>query len=836
MRRVRALLAAGAVLLVAAPRAVCAQDAAQEVAPTPPPPPTPEAGQTVVETPEFTLIADEVVYDGERDLYEATGNVKITQADGRVLTTDWIVFNGTTRTGVATGNVRVVDAQNTVRAQFLAVDLRSTVSVAMNGSLDNPQPGFSVRGDVIRRTGVDVFDVENGSFTTCRCPPESQRRPWEIEVEKADVELGGYAVAKNLWFKTLGVPVLYVPWLVFPVKTDRQTGFLLPSFATSSRNGTELSLPFFWAVSDQLNLTLEPQWISERGFKPTAETEYVVGETGFGDGLAAILPNDRRVRNSSDSYFSDNRWSYRLRHEQPIAPGIVWGLDVNQLSDNEYVVDFRRDFGRDAEHWRLLESAAWATAARNGLYGGALLSMNDDLQNPNDLDRDGYFLQRVPDVRIGTLPRPVPAVPLRFGFESRVTNFVQTGARGTIYGHDPINGQWFDTGEDGRFSGQEPDNDGIQGKRDAAGNPIDFDRDDFGNPNAVTTTEGDGAFQEGELLADDGQRIDVYPTVSVPVQLGIFEMLGEGGVRETVYLADRANNESRTLYTVRGDLRTRFGRQFAVGTVPLQHVVEPIVRFAGVFAPDQSDNPLFIPEPARMEPRLIDGDIRLVTRNPSDRVPDEKLLQVQLANRLYGAPTVEAGPPRLYGELRVGSGYDFHQDAMTRLFVMAQVKPSQALAVAVDAGWDPEEGHMQDAAASAGFITEAGHQFRVGYRYNRNPSPVFESFLGRGKIFDASNQPTDRVKQVDASVYIVATKNLELFAEGFKSLESQGSKGGRVGTVLISTCKCWDLVTELERDARANDTRFTFQFRLTGLGERGPASDVDRRRYDRQYW
>ena len=42
--------------------------------------------------------------------------------------------------------------------------------------------GFAVRGEVIERTGVDTFHIEQGSFTTCRCPPESERAPWEIDV------------------------------------------------------------------------------------------------------------------------------------------------------------------------------------------------------------------------------------------------------------------------------------------------------------------------------------------------------------------------------------------------------------------------------------------------------------------------------------------------------------------------------------------------------------------------------------------------------------------------------------------------------------------------------
>src|SRR5262245_26091356 len=131
MRRLRALIAASALVFAAAA-------SAQEAEPTKPPPPEEPAPGAKLAEPEFTLTADSVTYDSERDLYEASGNVHIRQADGRVLTADWLLFNGTTRTGVASGDVVITDAQNVVRAQFMAVDLRSTVSVAMHGSMDNP--------------------------------------------------------------------------------------------------------------------------------------------------------------------------------------------------------------------------------------------------------------------------------------------------------------------------------------------------------------------------------------------------------------------------------------------------------------------------------------------------------------------------------------------------------------------------------------------------------------------------------------------------------------------------------------------------------------------------
>jgi lipopolysaccharide assembly outer membrane protein LptD (OstA) len=815
MRRLAALLVVSALVIAATARA-------QEAEPTKPPPPAELSPEAKLPAPEFVLTADVVTYDSERDLYEATGDVKVTQADGRVLTSDWLLFNGTTRTGVASGDVVIVDAQNTVRAQFVAVDLRSTVTVAMRGSMDNPVPGFLVHGEVIERTGVDTFQIENGTFTTCRCPPETERRPWELETKDASVEVGGYAVAHDVWFKAFGFPVAYSPWLLYPMKTERQTGFLIPSLSQSSRNGTEIEAPFFWAVTDNVNLLLAPMWISRRGLLAQATTEYVAGTATEGHGGAAILPSDRVVQNSDTAFFSDNRWAYWLRHQQPIEPGVEFGIDLNEISDNDVVFDFPKLLGRDTQHQRMVESAAWLGAARDGLYGSALLSVNNDLQSPNDLDRDGFFLQRLPDLRGSTLQRGLFGTPFMGAFTSRFTNFVQFSPYRHYLGQAPVHGQFFDFGSDARpdigepmANGQFPSDPNV---------PIpDSNKDDAHPPPgsvSVTTTEGDGIFEEGEPLADSGQRLDFFPKLSLPYQLGIFEMLAEGGLRETLYFANQEDKSvPRTLYTVRADVRTLFGRQFALGTLPLSHVIEPRIAFAGVFAPDQTGNPLFIPEPARLEPRLIDGDIRLVTDDPSDRVPDARLLQLQVSNRLYGPGRLEGEPARLYGELRIGSGYDGIAQAFTRVFAMLDFHPASEFDVSLDGGWDPEAKHLEDLSTAVGWHSEAGDQIRVSYRFNRNTNAVFEGFLGRGKEFDAGNTPTEKINQINLTSYFVATNYLELFAEGFKSLEKSGADGGRIGTLLISTCKCWELLMDVEKVARTKETRFNFQFRLSGLGE-----------------
>ena len=74
----------------------------------------------------------------------------------------------------------------------------------------------------------------------------------------------GYGTAKNSTFEVLGVPVLWFPWMIYPLKTERQSGLLFPEFQISGRNGFEIGLPVFLTLGDPVNLTLTPRWLRSR--------------------------------------------------------------------------------------------------------------------------------------------------------------------------------------------------------------------------------------------------------------------------------------------------------------------------------------------------------------------------------------------------------------------------------------------------------------------------------------------------------------------------------------------------------------------------------------------
>ena len=182
------------------------------------------------------LLADSLELEAGRDLYVANGNVRIRQGN-RVLRADWMAFSNATRRGVASVDVVYTDGTDTVYTEFVEFDVDTLEGVMFDAEFDVPSNRLEMRGVEIAKTGDRTYTFKQGSFTTCRCPDPEAREPWQIEAGEADLELEGYGVTKNTTVEVLGVPILWLPWMIYPLKTDRQSGLLFPDFGMGGRNG-----------------------------------------------------------------------------------------------------------------------------------------------------------------------------------------------------------------------------------------------------------------------------------------------------------------------------------------------------------------------------------------------------------------------------------------------------------------------------------------------------------------------------------------------------------------------------------------------------------------------
>ena len=183
------------------------------------------------------ITADSISYERARDVYIARGNVRIMQP-GRSLPADWVAFSNTTRRGRRErqrgdrGRGQKLDADV---IQFELDDLRG---VLLGGRLEGRDTPFLATGEEVHKTGEQEYEFEQGQLHDLPLPRRRRASPGLIRSEEAELEIGGYGTARNTAFDVLGVPVFWLPWMLYPLLTDRASGFLFPDFNARRRTAS----------------------------------------------------------------------------------------------------------------------------------------------------------------------------------------------------------------------------------------------------------------------------------------------------------------------------------------------------------------------------------------------------------------------------------------------------------------------------------------------------------------------------------------------------------------------------------------------------------------------
>lgn len=824
--RIAALAAALALALAATP-ALSAQDA-----------PAAPRGDAPYE-----ITADVIEFDRQQALFLAEGDVVMVQRRlGRRLEADWVAFSDRTGRGVASGDVVLVEGDRRVEAEFALFDVETLQGLLRRGGFESfdERRGTGVRvwAEELVRTGVDDYELWEGAFTTCRCPDEDARDPWRVRASRADIELGGYGTVRNATFDILGVPVIWLPWMIFPVKSEREAGLLFPQFGLSGRNGIEIGQPLFLTLGDPVNLTLTPRWLSERGVKGEARLEYVAGEESWGDLRVSYLRDRRVLRNEDDAQdenaalvaagrpptasgdaFDADRWAVRFESQSHPGDWLVM-TDINLGSDNEHPEDFDelRDFRRD----RFMESRVFASRSfgRSGAWGAVGgVEFADDLQAPDDQDRDDFLLHRAPDLRLRWLPQPTggPA-GLVASLDARAVQFRALRDPGSQVaeqaGDDAplVDDRFYDTGIDGLGDGKEGAARTVPADFPGFDPTLDRHDDNFAPAAGSFGPQGDGVFQEGEPLADEGLRLELSPRLARPFRPGgAVELVPEVGYRQFLYATDEQGVEERGAFVGRLDLRTRFeGR----GDGWL-HVVEPVARALLVEARGQAGDPFFVPPTRLPQERLRLLDPESVLSDPVDRLEDRRALVLGVANRFYGSSARGRTP---LGELTLLGEWDPLADSA--LVVLDGRSWMRAgLQSRFHVTWDPEDLEVDEGLVEVARGFGAGSRASLRYRFRRRIPLFFESFRGDNRDrFDEFEEDIDRVNQLSAGLRTPLGAGFHLTANAVYELDEKILLAAQGGIDYVSRCGCWAAGVLVQQNRRRGPEA-TFRITLLTPGE-----------------
>jgi LPS-assembly protein len=215
----------------------------------------------------IVLTADELVFEPERRLTTAIGNVELSRGE-RQLLADRITYDEAANRVIARGNIVLIEASgDAIYAEELEItgDLRDGFVKGVAALLADDTRSAAVSGE---RRGGSETTLHKAVYSPCALCADGRGPPiWQIRAERVVHDQEARTLTyRNAFLEVYGVPVLFTPYFTHPDPTVRKrTGLLTPSFGTDSELGATVLTPFFVNLAPNYDVTLAPLFTTEAG-------------------------------------------------------------------------------------------------------------------------------------------------------------------------------------------------------------------------------------------------------------------------------------------------------------------------------------------------------------------------------------------------------------------------------------------------------------------------------------------------------------------------------------------------------------------------------------------
>jgi LPS-assembly protein len=634
----------------------------------------------------WNISALKVTYDDKKGVYIAEQDVRIKGGD-TTLTCDYLEFNNISTDAYARGKVVLASGQDSISCDSLQMNLQAETGTIHNGTLFMQENNFHIKGNKIEKIQGDTYKTDKGTITSC----SGDVPDWKISARDIEVTIEGYGFAKHatLWAKK--VPALYVPYLIFPAKRERQTGLIAPRFSSSSRKGIEYEQPLFLAISKNQDATLYLDFMEERGVKTGLEYRYIIDNDSKGaffvDYLHDRKTDDGTSKTSDYSYATTpqrtnkNRYWVRSKLNQKLPFESSLKLDLDVVSDADYLHEFKNGltgfeetgnyfedtFGRSIDDYddttrenRFNLNKIWSNKALN-------IDFNwfDNVEARQE-DTDDNTLQTLPSIAYTSSKQKISSSPFYYNINSSFDSF---------YRKD-------------------------------------------------TTTS---------LI--NGERLDFNPTFSLPFKIKQYLYIEPSiGLRETAWYAkgfqDTLSRENRfthrEIYDLNLDLSTQFIKIFNTDSGfadKIKHEIIPELQYTYIPDIDQTDLPYF---------------------NSTDRISEENSITYLLTQRFTKRKTSQNNTSiydefawiKIYQSYYINKARDDEDETFSDISFEAEFSFNEYLSLNSKFDWSHYDHDFTSNETSIKLSDLRGDFIKAEYRYEEG---VSESAFGTIKVIITDN-------------------------------------------------------------------------------------------------
>ncbi len=258
-------------------------------------------GQTEILTSEkFKIKGENIVYDNNKRVVSSNKKTEITDVDGNIIEVSMFNYIVDKNMFLSTGNIKITDNKKNEyyfseiyidekKRKIVGSDIRAFLNDGSFKYDPRNEPRFFANSASISE---DYTVFNKAVFTVCNNRENDKCPPWMIRAK----QIKHNSAKKTIFYekavlKIYDFPIFYFPSFFHPDPTvKRQSGFLIPQLANNSTVGFSTSIPYFWAISEDKDMTITPKIYAgenvliKNEYRQAFKNSYLVVDTSYTQG------------------------------------------------------------------------------------------------------------------------------------------------------------------------------------------------------------------------------------------------------------------------------------------------------------------------------------------------------------------------------------------------------------------------------------------------------------------------------------------------------------------------------------------------------------------------
>ena len=295
---------------------------------------------------------------------------------------------------VVKGKPKMADGAQVIIGETMTYDIKTKRGMVVEGVTDYQDGTY--RGEAIKKVDSETYNIHSGHYTTC----DKDEPDYSFWAKDMKLMMHDKIIARPVVLEFGPVPVMIVPFGVFPSRGGRHSGILVPTYGESSSQGRRLTgLGYYWAPNDYYDARSWIDYYEKLGINFGLQTRYAKRYV-YSGGLLGAFSNLRSESGNSKEYRLD------LNHTHQLTPNTNLNVSATYASSEQQVQAFENNIQRR------LDKTVRSDATLSQRWPGTPYSASVNLHHEKNLET-GYIMTRLPQANFSRSQTPI--IPLSEG-------------------------------------------------------------------------------------------------------------------------------------------------------------------------------------------------------------------------------------------------------------------------------------------------------------------------------------------------------------------------------------------------------------------------------------